>query len=208
MQEFGHLAESMGDKNEDGARILSGPEEVKLKRGLAPGKTWRVELSESTFRVSIEDVTGLEIEEALRRIERVPPLYLRALEIVSEEGKDGIAFYDDLGGAGAHGGQQYLNILFRVGAEVIVHEEGHIMEQRARDTEPDILERWGQASAADGVSVSRYGDSVVHEDQAEFAKVYALCLDAGSPLLERLKERSPERHALWERMLRLAKAKE
>jgi len=207
MKEFGPLAQSMGDENEDEARILSGPESVELKRGQAPGKAWSVRLGKSRFRVSIEDVTGLEIEEALRRIERVPPLYRRCLEIVSEEGKDGIAFYDDLGGAAAHGGQEYLNILHRVGAEVIIHEAGHVMEQRARDAEPDILERWGEAIEKDGVSVSPYGDRVVHEDQAEFAKVYALCLDAGPEHLERLAERSPERYALWERMLRLAKAK-
>ena len=207
MQEFGHLAGTMGDGNEDRARILSGREAVELKRGQAPGKAWSVALGRSRFRVSIEDVTGLELAEALRRIERIPPLYRRCLEIVSEEGKDGIAFYGDLGGAAAHGGQQYLNILHRVGAEVIIHEAGHVMEQRARDAEPDILERWGRAIEADGVSVSPYGDRVVHEDQAEFAKVYALCLDAGPEHLERLAERSPERYALWERMLRLAKAK-
>ena len=166
-----------------------------------------MELGESSFRVSIEDVTGLEIEEALRRIERVPPLYRRAFEIVSEEGKDGVAFYADLGGAAAHGGQQYLNIIDRAGAEVMIHEAGHIMEQRARNTETDILDRWGQAIAADGVSISPYGDRVVHEDQAEFAKLYGLCLNAGEPFLEELRTRSPERYALWERMLELAKAR-
>ena len=207
IKEFGPLAQAMGETNKDRARILSGPEEVKLKRDQAPGKAWSVELGKARFRVSIEDKTGLEIKEALRRIERVPPLYRRCLEIVSEEDKDGIAFYDDLGGAAAHGGQEYLNILHRVGAEVIIHEAGHVMEQRARDAEPDILERWGEAIEKDGVSVSPYGDRVVHEDQAEFAKVYALCLDAGPDQLERLKLRSPERYALWERMLRLAKAK-
>lgn len=207
MKEFGHLAESMGKDNGDKARIVSGPKAVELKRGQAPGKAWSVRLGKSRFRVSIEDVTGFEIEAALRHIERVPPLYRRCLEIVSEEDKDGIAFYADLGGAAAHGGQQYLNILHRVGAEVIVHEAGHIMEQRARNAEPDILERWGAAIEADGVSVSPYGDRVVHEDQAEFAKVYALCLDAGPEQLERLQGRSPERYALWERMLRLAGAR-
>ena len=81
------------------------------------------------------------------------------------------------------------------------------MEQRARNTETDILDRWGQAIAADGVSISPYGDRVVHEDQAEFAKLYGLCLNAGEPFLEELRTRSPERYALWERMLELAKAR-
>ena len=207
MARYAHLAGQLGENNEDEARITAGPERVELKRGQAPGQSWLVELGESSFRVSIEDVTGLEIEEALRRIERVPPLYLRAFEIVSEEGKDGVAFYADLGGAAAHGGQQYLNIIDRAGAEVMIHEAGHIMEQRARNTETDILDRWGQAIAADGVSISPYGDRVVHEDQAEFAKLYGLCLNAGEPFLEELRTRSPERYALWERMLELAKAR-
>jgi len=88
----------------------------------------------------------------------------------------------------------------------VVHEAGHIMEQRAKDTEPDILKRWGEAVEADGVSVSPYGDRVVHEDQAEFARVYALCLDGGVKYLKRLKQCSPARYVLWEQILRLAKA--
>ena len=207
MQRFGHLVATMGKGNQEKARVLARAKKVKLKRGQAPGKTWRVALGTSRFRVSIEDVTGLKIDEALRKIERVPPLYRRCLEIVSEEGKDGVAFYADLGGAAAHGGQEYLNILHRVGAEVMVHEAGHVMEQRAKNAEPDILERWGAAIKADGVSVSPYGDRVVHEDQAEFARVYALCLDGGAKYLERLKQCSPERYALWEQILVLAKAR-
>ena len=207
MRRFGPLVRTLGKANKDPARVLSGPETVALKRGQAPGKSWRVKLGRSRFRISIEDATGLKIAQALQKVERVPPLYRRCLEIVSEEGKDGIAFYQDLGGAAAHGGQQYLNILDRVGAEVVIHEAGHVMEQRARDAVPDILEQWAAAVEADGVSVSPYGDRVVHEDQAEFARVYALCLDGGGDYLEQLRQRSPARYKLWERMLRLAKAK-
>ena len=207
MQRFGHLVRGLGKQNKERSRILSGPKTVKLKRGEAPGKAWRVQLGGSRFRVSIEDVTGLEVGAALRRIERVPPLYRRCLEIVSEAGKDGIAFYADLGGAAAHGGQEYLNILHRVGADVIIHEAGHVMEQRAKDVEADILERWAAAIKADAVSVSAYGDRVVHEDQAEFARVYALCLDGGAEYVTQLRRRSPARFKLWEHMLHLAKAR-
>ena len=207
MRRFGHLVPTLGKGNVDKARLVGGAKRVALKRGGARGKTWRVKLGKSRFRVSIEDATGLKISEALRKIERVPPLYRRCLEIVSEKGKDGIAFYDDLGGAAAHGGKEYLNILAKVGAEVVIHEAGHVMEQRAKESEPDILEQWAAAISSDGVSVSAYGDRVVHEDQAEFAMVYALCLDGGGDYLERLKACSPARYALWERMLRLAKAK-
>jgi hypothetical protein len=89
----------------------------------------------------------------------------------------------------------------------MIHEAGHIMEQRATDSEKDILERWKAAIAKDKISISRYGDSVHHEDLAEFARVYALCLDAGKAELAKLKRRSPARYALWERVLRLAKAR-
>ncbi|MAB88939.1 MAG: hypothetical protein CMJ90_05720 [Planctomycetes bacterium] len=207
MQEFGKLGATMGKKNTDKARVLSGPTAVKLKRGQAPGKSWRIALGKHRFRVSIEDVTKLDIKAALKQIERVPPLYRRCFEIVSEKGKDGIAFYKDLGGAAAHGGQQYLNIVPRAGALVMIHEAGHVMEQRARDAEKDILERWQEAITKDKVSISPYGDRVVHEDQAEFARVYALCLDAGAAQLKKLRQRSPARYVLWERMLKLAKAR-
>lgn len=48
---------------------------------------------------------------------------------------------------------------------------------------------------------------MVQADQAAFGAVYARCLSAGPDQLARLKQRGPERYALWERMLRLAKAK-
>jgi len=208
MRQFGPLVKNLGKQNKDKARILSGPKNVKLKRGAAPGKVWQVALGKHRFKVSIEDVTALDIKVALQRMEQVPPLYRRCFEIVSEEGKDGVAFYKDLDGAAAHGGQQYLNIISRAGAWVMVHEAGHIMEQRATNSEKDILERWKAAIAKDKISISRYGDSVHHEDLAEFARVYALCLDAGKAELAKLKRRSPARYALWERVLWLAKARE
>jgi hypothetical protein len=89
----------------------------------------------------------------------------------------------------------------------MVHEAGHIMEQRARNTEKDILDRWKDTIAEDKVSISRYGDKVHHEDLAEFAAVYAICLSAGSAELKKLKNESPKRFALWRRILELAKAR-
>ncbi len=196
----------LGKSNKGRARIVSGPKAVALMRGKAPGKTWQVALGKHRFRVSIENVTKLGIQAALKKIERVPPLYRRCFEIVSEQGKDGIAFYKSLGGAAAHGGQQYLNIIDRADAKVMVHEAGHIMEQRARDNEKDILTRWERAIAKDDVSISRYGDRVSHEDLAEFAALYAFCLDSGNGELTKLKRKSPARYALWKRILKLAKA--
>ena len=48
--------------------------------------------------------------------------------------------------------------------------------------------------------MSDYGE-VRHEDLAEFAQVYAVCLDAGTKHLDELKKLSPRRFALWEKIL-------
>ena len=59
-----------------------------------------------------------------------------------------------------------------------------------------------EISKADKISVSGFGDSVCWEDLAEFSQVYAVCLDAGPEHLARLKELSPRRFALWEKILK------
>ena len=130
---------------------------------------------------------------------------ISAFEIVSEQGKDGVAFYESLGegSAIAHGSQDYLNCLPRAWSPTFLHEAGHILEQRANVVAPGILELWEEAIEADDVSVSRYGDGARHEDQAEFAMLYGGCLDAGPEALAELRDASPERYALWERILRL-----
>jgi len=156
-----------------------------------------------------EDSADLTIEKALTYAKRVPTPYLRCLEIVSEDNKAGLAFYKSLGGAAAHGGQSYLNMI-PLGpsraASVIVHEAGHILEQRARSVEEDILDRWAEAVKADNIDVSHYGNHANHEDQAEFARLYAFCLDdrMGRVKLRELEALSPARFALWERMLELS----
>jgi len=204
---FGHL-EGVAEGFTDEPQILSGPTSVRLNRGNAPGKVWSIKLGSSQFKVSIEDiVTGFDINKALDKIKRVATWYRKGFEIVSETGKDGVAIYNSIG-ACAHGGQLYLNIVpqcFSVG--VLSHEIGHIVEQRARSQESDILDRWAQAITADAVSVSGYGDSNPWEDFAEFAKYYAFCLDGGQQYLDDLKTRSPKRYALAEHILELAGAK-
>jgi hypothetical protein len=87
-----------------------------------------------------------------------------------------------------------------------MHEAGHILEQRARESNPKLLDEWKVAIDKDAISISPYGDSVAHEDLAEFALVYALCLDAGKKELAELKKLSPHRYAIWESILTTAKA--
>jgi hypothetical protein len=64
-----------------------------------------------------------------------------------------------------------------------------------------VLDKWEEAIKADKISVSDYGDTVRHEDLAEFAMVYAVCLDAGPKHLAELKKLSPKRFEFWARIL-------
>jgi hypothetical protein len=66
------------------------------------------------------------------------------------------------------------------------------------------LERWKIAIEQDKVSVSGYGDHVAHEDLAEFARIYALCLQAGADKLADLRRRSPRRFEIWASILKTA----
>jgi len=120
---------------------------------------------------------------------------------VSDEGEDGIAIYAYLGGARAHGGQGYINLVPHADALVIAHEAGHTLEQVARKSDPKLLEKWQEAINADKISISDYGDHAHSEDLAEFAQVYAVCMGAGPEHLATLKKLSPARFALWEKIL-------
>ena len=199
---FHALMRNFGKANTTKVEILSGPEAVKMLRGESPGKVWQARLGESKFKITIEDKLGMGLPETFERLQRLPVEYRRALEIVSEDKKDGVAFYADLGqGAAAHGSQNYLNLVKGAGVEIISHEAGHVLEQRATRADPTVLERWNKARTEDAVSISAYGDRVNHEDLAEFAMLYAICLDAGRERLAELKEKSPRRFANWQEIL-------
>ena len=207
---FKPIMRDIGSCNTAKAKVVSGPVEMKMANNKKPGKQWWVSLGPSTFKLTIEDSAALTLTNALALVERVPTAYLRALEVVSEDKKAGLAFYKTLGGASAHGGQSYLNMIPLKparAASVIVHESGHILEQRARSKEEDILDRWAEAVKADKIDVSNYGNHVNHEDLAEFARLYAFCTDRAlgrRGKLEALRELSPARFKLWERMLKLS----
>jgi hypothetical protein len=208
---FSPIMRNLGSCNLQKATVVSGPVAMKMTNNQKPGKQWRVCLGQSEFKVTIEDSTGLKLKDALTYAERIPVAYRRALEVVSEGKKAGLAFYKTLGGASAHGGQSYLNMIpLKVdrATSVIVHEAGHILEQRARNTDKDILKKWAVAIEADNIDVSNYGNKVSHEDLAEFARLYAFCIDyaVGRNMKNELKKLSPKRFELWEQMLKLSKA--
>ncbi len=199
--QFKPFYEKFGQNSTTKIKVVSGPVAVKMRNGRVAGKRWIATSGDHKFKLTIEDSTGAKLEQLVLRLEKLPALYMRACVAVSDEGEDGIAIYADLGGAAAHGGKGYINIVPSANALVIAHEVGHTLEQVARESDSEILDKWEVAIKADKVSISNYGDKVRHEDLAEFAQVYAVCLDAGPKQLDRLKKLSPARYAIWRDIL-------
>jgi len=202
-----HLKElyrTFGQNSTTKVKVVSGPKDVKMRRGGVAGKQWLATCGRYRFKLTIQDSAKvkLTIDQLVQRIENLPMPYIKACQVVSDEKEDGIAVYETLGGAAAHGGKGYINIVPGANALVIAHEAGHTLEQAARESDSKILDRWEQAIKADKISVSKYGDHVRHEDLGDFAKAYAVCLDAGAKHLARLKALSPARFALWEEILK------
>jgi len=198
---FGGLFGKFGQTSKTKVKVVSGPTDVKMRNGRVAGKRWFATCGEFRFKVTIEQSTGVKLEQVVQLLEKLPMPYMKACQVVSDPTEDGIAVYAALGGAAAHGGKSYINIVPRANALVIAHEAGHTLEQAARQSDPGILDQWADAIKADRISVSNYGDKVCHEDLADFAKIYAVCLDAGDEQFAKLKKLSPARFALWERIL-------
>ena len=198
---FKPIFEKFGQHSTTKIKVVSGPEAVQMRNGRVAGKQWIATSGEYRFKLTIEDATGAKLEQLVGRLEKLPNSYMSACVAVSDKGEDGIAIYANLGGARAHGGKGYINLVPHADALVIAHEAGHTLEQVATQSDPKILDKWEEAIKADKISVSDYGDKVRHEDLAEFAQVYAVCLDAGPEHLATLKKLSPKRFALWLRIL-------
>ena len=200
--QFRHLFRTMGEKSSTKIKLVSGPEAIKMRNGQVPGKRWFATSGKFKFKLTIQDGVDLKVEKLIERLQKLPLPYVRAYEVVSDEKEDGVAVYKSLGGATAHGGKQYINIIPSAGPMVLAHEVGHTLEQKARESDPEILDKWEAAIEADKVSISNYGDKVRHEDLGEFSKVYAACLDAGEAQLSKLRKLSPARMQLWEKILK------
>lgn len=199
---FAALFKDFGMKSLNKIEIVSGPITVEMNNGKVPGHEWLAKCGSYLFKLTIQDATKAEITELIKRLQGLPPPYLRACPIVSDPGENGVAIYADLGGAAAHGSKQYINIVPNADSRVIAHEMGHTLEQLATETDAKILDKWEIAIKADKISVSNYGDLVRHEDLAEFSMIYAVCLNAGPAELDTLKKLSPGRFSLWENILR------
>jgi hypothetical protein len=195
------LYEKFGEDSATKVEVLSGPEDVKMRNGGVSGKRWIAKCGEYRFKMTVQDSTEFELGQLVQRLQKLPGPYMKACVAVSDEGEDGIAIYADLGGARAHGGKGYINLVPPADALVIAHEAGHTLEQVARQSDPKILDKWQEAIKADEISISDYGDHAHSEDIAEFAQVYAVCLGAGPEHVAKLRELSPARFALWEKIL-------
>ena len=198
---FKPIFEEFGEHSKTKIEVVAGPEAVEMRNGRVAGKQWIATSGDYRFKLTIEDATGAKLEQLVRRLEKLPSSYLSACVAVSDKGEDGVAIYADLGGARAHGGKGYINLVPHADALVIAHEAGHTLEQVARELDPEVLDHWEEVIKADEISVSDYGDTVRHEDLAEFAMVYAVCLDAGPKYLAELKKLSPKRFEFWARIL-------
>jgi len=199
---FGPLFEKFGQDSTTKVEVVSGPEDVKMRNGGVSGKRWIATSGKYRFKLTIQESTGFELTQLVEILQKLPGPYMRACVAVSDDGEDGIAVYADLGGAGAHGGKGYINMVPRANALTIAHEAGHTLEQVAREADSKVLDDWEEAIKADKISVSDYGDRVRHEDLGEFAQVYAVCLSAGPEHLAALEKLSPARFALWEKILK------
>ena len=199
--QFRKLYATFGKNSTTKIEVVSGPKEIKMRNRGVPGRQWIATCGKFRFKLTIQDGVELKVEQLVERLQKLPMPYIRACEVVSDEKEDGIAVYANLGGAGAHGGKQYINMLRGVKAIIIAHEMGHTLEQKARELDPTILEQWKEVIKADKISVSRYGDGACWEDLGDFAKVYAACLGAGDEQLARLRKLSPARCVLWEKIL-------
>jgi len=167
---------------------------VRMRRG-ARGRVWQAQRAGRPFTVTIEDGHAEGLSQVLRQCSRLPLLYTVALEIVSEEDKDGLALYKSIGGAAGHGGEEYVNVV-NSSLPLLLHEFGHAIEQRARNGgNARFLDEWEGAIRADAVALSAYALQNAWEDCAEFSLAYATALRRGS--LEQLGRQSPKRFRLW-----------
>ena len=126
-----------GQKSTTKVKIVSGPTDVKMRNGRVPGKVWMATSGEFRFKITMQNSTGVKVEQVVQRLEKLPAPYMRARVVVSDKTEDGIAIYADLGGASAHGGKSYINLVPRASALVIAHEAGHTLEQKARNSDPN-----------------------------------------------------------------------
>jgi len=198
----------IGENIKNYAEVASGPvSHTMLHYSKGPGQLWQVRCGGNYFKTTIEDATGASIEEAMQTYQKIPNVYRRGFEIVSSG--DGVSLFTTLGGAAGTGWLEGLCLAYPggLGPWIITHEVGHVLQAKVWDCceGSGIMDRWSNAIYSDGVGVSEYGDSNPYEDLAEYARLYAGCLDrcddGDSQPLRELYAASPQRFQVWESIL-------
>lgn len=176
---------------------------VRMRDG-PQGREWKVARGVHCFKITIQDDHPLvTIDAAQKLCSRIPLLLVTGLEIVSEEGENGLAFYESLaGGRAGVGGRGYVNVV-GPGLGVVLHEIGHAMQQHfqnGRGGNPDFLDEWRRYGMnADSNEVSAYGSLNPSEDCAEYCLCFGVALHRND--LATLKSLSPNRFKMWARVV-------
>ena len=122
------------------------------------------------------------------------------LAIVSEPTEHGLGFTrrtprlldnDEIKPTFGIGRHDYLFVFHYTNLRILLHEIAHVIGSYLQLYENDFMDRWENAITSDGISVSEYGNTNVHEDMAEFGKIYAKSVIVGQ--LAQLEALSPER---------------
>ena len=104
---FSELFGKFGQNSTTQVRIVSGPKRVTMRNGHVEGTQWMATSGGFWFKITIQNSTKVKPEEVVERLEMLPMPYMRACEVVSDATEDGIAIYESLGGASAHGGDDF-----------------------------------------------------------------------------------------------------
>ena len=90
---FAPLFKEFGRNNTTKVEIVSGPKEVKMLNGGVAGKQWIATSGKYRFKLTIQDSTGVKLDQLVERLQKLPGPYMKACTVVSDEGEDGIAIY-------------------------------------------------------------------------------------------------------------------
>ena len=203
--------------------VVGGPRTKTPWIGTSLVQQWDIEHGGFQYRICLgeELKDRIPLEDLLGWVANVPIPYRKGLEIISEEGKDGLEFLSrERVGNGGFAWEEYIHIGIHQNIvtnsekglhsadelmRVILHEIGHVCNARyiggSRD---DPNTEWKAAIVADPTQVSNYGNTNSKEDMAEFGYLYAMAkyMHGDNPeYLKRLQQMTPNRFVLWEKIL-------
>jgi hypothetical protein len=201
---------------------------------LWPGKfgrvnQWDVQHGNSQYTLCADEEVSkhVGINDLMRYVRLVPPEFRIGLEIVSEEGKQGICFRHD---SGANGWSHGINLNFNTENPTqdyiknqspmhyihpLLHEIGHALQGRWGGTQQKKFdELWRTVMKKDDVWFTGYASAYVFEKQrsedpeainnsedlADFAQMYGIALHDDN-IMNVLKDMNPNRLKLFKHIL-------